>query len=219
MQFLRAIERPNLSEDVASALREMIVDGRLAAGDRVNEVHLAARLAVSRTPLREALARLAAEGALDAVPRSGYFVRPLTLEELRDVYPMRALLDPEALRLAGIPSGRRLARLEALNRRIEEASEPDDVIRLDDEWHRELVAGCPNRVLLELIEAFKRRTRRYELALMREKANVERSAGDHEGILEALRAGRLARACAALRKNMESGLAPLEAWLIERGGE
>src|SRR5688572_10990022 len=95
--------RDNLSGALVTKLRHMIVDGTLPAGGRLNEVHLAQQLGVSRTPLREALTRLAQEGALTSLPRIGWFVRPLTVEELEQIYPIRALLDPEALRLAGLP--------------------------------------------------------------------------------------------------------------------
>jgi DNA-binding GntR family transcriptional regulator len=194
----------------------MIVDGRLPAGTRINEVHLAAKLGISRTPLREALIRLVGEGALASQPRSGFYVRPLTLEEFEQIYPIRALLDPEALRLAGVPSPKRLARLEKMNRRLGEASNPETVISLDDAWHRELLADCPNPILIGLIEQFMRRTRRYELALMREHRNVQRTTRDHDKILARLRAGDLDGACAALRRNMESGRRPIIAWLRQR---
>ena len=110
-----AIQRGNISEAAADTVRAMIVDGRLAAGDRINEVRLAQQLGVSRTPLREALSGLAAEGALSSVPRIGYFVRPLTLDEFEQIYDIRPLLDPEALRLAGVPDEKRIAGLEKLN--------------------------------------------------------------------------------------------------------
>src|SRR5437016_5536138 len=158
--------RDNLSDALANELRNRIVDGRLPAGERINEVHLSAALGVSRTPLREALNRLALEGALINRPRIGYTVRPLTLEEFEQVYDVRPLLDPEALRLAGLPSPEGLKRLRALNRRIEHARDPDTVISLDDEWHLELIAPCPNKVLIELVELMIHRTRRYEIALM-----------------------------------------------------
>src|SRR5436853_385060 len=118
MQLSVVAPRGNISEELADRLRNMIVDGGLAAGERINEVHLALRLGVSRTPLREALARLAREGTLASVPRIGWFVKPLTLDEFDQLYPIRPLLDPEALRLAGLPSPARLEQLEALNRRI-----------------------------------------------------------------------------------------------------
>jgi DNA-binding GntR family transcriptional regulator len=213
---LATIDRPNLSASVVSLVREMVVDGRLPAGERINEVHLSARLGISRTPLREALSRLAAEGALDIEPRSGFFVHPLTLEEFEQIYPIRALLDPEALRLAGLPDSERLARLEAQNRELGNTQDPEAVIALDDAWHLELLAGCPNRALVALIQQFMGRTRRYELALMREQRNVQRSFEDHVVILDALRKGRLANACKSLRQNMKSGSGPIVAWLRGR---
>jgi DNA-binding GntR family transcriptional regulator len=210
------LARDNISDSVAAEVRRRIVDGRLPAGDRINEVHLSQELGVSRTPLREALGRLAAEGTLTNVPRFGYFVRALTLEEFEQIYDIRPLLDPEALRLAGVPARKRMERLEKLNRRLAAARSPEAAIELDDAWHRELLAECTNRVLVELIENIILRTRRYELALMRETSNVLRATEDHSRILAALSAGNLDGACAALRHNMQSGRAPIVSWLRAR---
>jgi DNA-binding GntR family transcriptional regulator len=211
-----SIVRDNISDSVAVELRNRIVNGRLPAGERINEVHLAQQLGVSRTPLREALARLAHEGALRAVPRIGYFVRPLTLEEFAQIYAIRPLLDPEALRLAGIPSRERLERLREINAELEEARDADAIIDLDDRWHLELIVECPNAVLLELIQQFIRRTRRYEIALMREQPNVALAAATHKRILAALRRRDLDAACAALRVNLQTGNEPIIAWLAAR---
>ncbi len=211
-----ALVRDNISDLVALELRKMIVDGRLPPGERVNEVHLAQQLGVSRTPLREALSRLAAEGALTSAPRLGYFVRPLTLEEFEQIYDIRPILDPAALRLAGAPPPKRIERLAKLNRKLAAARDPETAIALDDAWHLELLADCPNRVLVELIENIILRTRRYELALMRETRNVLRASEDHERILAALRKGDLPAACEALKHNMQSGRAPIVQWLAAR---
>jgi len=67
--FGHRLQRANISEAIASKLRTMIIDGRLRPGTRINEVHLAAGLGVSRTPLREALSSLANEGAVTVKPR------------------------------------------------------------------------------------------------------------------------------------------------------
>lgn len=213
---IHALTRDNLSDEAADLVRNMIVDGELPAGDRINEVRLALQLGISRTPLREALTGLEREGALASVPRIGWFVRPLTLEEFRQIYPIRALLDPEALRLAGLPPPDRLERLRALNGQISRERDADTVIALDDEWHRLLIAGCPNRVLLDLIEQFIQRTRRYEMALMREGRNVAVAANNHEEIMAALAAGDLEGGCVALRLNLQSGFGPIAEWLAER---
>jgi DNA-binding GntR family transcriptional regulator len=206
----------NISEAAADAVRAMIVDGRLPDGERINEVRLAQQLGVSRTPLREALNRLSAEGALSSVPRIGYFVRPLTLEEFTQIYAIRPLLDPEALRLAGVPTPKKLERLSKLNESLSKTRNAKTAIALDDEWHLTLIADCPNRVLIELIENIILRTRRYELVLLRESLNVARATSEHALILDALQAGDLDKACAALKQNMESGFAPIAEWLQQR---
>ena len=199
----------------ADAVRAMIVDGRLADGARINEVHLSAELGVSRTPLREALSRLVSEGALNVRPRLGFFVRPLSVVEFDQLYDLRPLLDPEALRLAGIPPAATIKRLERMSATLASRSGVA-AVELDDEWHLELVGACPNRVLIEMIENVIQRTRRYELALMREAKNVAVATTDHSDILSALRAGDLTEACSALKQNMSSGKAPMLEWLRAR---
>ena len=210
------LPRGNISDDLVNGLRNMIVDGRLAAGERINEVHLARALGVSRTPLREALARLGREGTLSSVPRIGWFVKPLSLEEFEQIYPIRPLLDPEALRLAGLPPPDTVERLERLNRRIAAGDDADEIISLDDEWHLLLIGHCPNKVLLDLIRDFIRRTRRYELALMRERSNVAVATDNHREIMAALRRRDLEAAVAALRHNLTTGYEPIRAWLEAR---
>jgi DNA-binding GntR family transcriptional regulator len=212
---MQKLVQTNISDAATAAVRAMIVDGRLAEGERINEVHLAEKLGVSRTPLREALNRLSTEGALNSVPRIGYFVRPLTLDEFKQIYSIRPLLDPEALRLAGVPDAKRLERLSRLNETLRKAR-GRTAVEVDDEWHLTLIADCPNRVLIEMIENIILRTKRYELALLQESLNVDRAIGEHAAILHALKAGDLARACAGLKHNMESGYAPLVAWLQQR---
>jgi DNA-binding GntR family transcriptional regulator len=211
-----SFSRRNLSEDLASLIREMIFDGRLPAGERINEVHLAASLGVSRTPLREALAGLVAEAALTSVPRQGFFVRELTLEEARNIYPIRAYLDPEALRLSGIPSPERLERLETINEELRATDSVASAIHLDESWHREVWADCPNPELIALIEQFMRRTRRYELASMRQPRIIRSTTESKARVVEALRDRSLTRACSILRKSLIKGGTPVFEWLVER---
>jgi DNA-binding GntR family transcriptional regulator len=162
------LSSPSISAQAACEVRQMIVRGELGDGTRINEVRLAAELGVSRTPLREGLGQLVAERVVRTEPRRGFFVAPLTIAEFEQLYDIRPLLDPEALRLAGVPSAASLDRLDRINRRMLAARTAPAAIDLDDEWHMELLAGCPNRVLVELIQLIIGRTRRYEHALFRE---------------------------------------------------
>ena len=216
MQSAKLIARENTSDAVAIHIRNMIVDGDLPAGERINEVHLSQDLGVSRTPLREALARLAHEGALETVPRIGHFVRPLSVAEVDQLYDLRPLLDPHALRLAGIPSRQRLDRLREMNEDLAAIKEPDALINADDEWHLELIAECPNQILIDLIKQFMRRTRRYEIALMREKRHVTAATSHHRTIISALKRGDMNAACNALAANLEQGKKPIVEWLTHR---
>lgn len=210
------LKADTVSEAAVAAVRGMICDGALAPGRRINEVHLAQSLGISRTPLREALNRLAAEGAIEARARLGFFVRPLTREEFEQVYDIRPLLDPEALRLAGVPSAARIAELEKLNRKLSAVRDAKAAVLLDDSWHLALIENCPNKILLDLINAMMVRTRRYEIALWREIKQAYRASEDHDAILASLRAGDLDAASAALQQNMKSGRAPMLAWLEAR---
>lgn len=212
--------RHNLSQEIAERLRDRIAAGTLPAGARINESALSEELEVSRTPLREALSRLASDGFVTARPRRGFFVQTLGPEAVRELYEIRGILDPSALELAGVPPERGLSRLAELNRRIgDSGGDPRRTVELDEAWHRELLAHCPNRIVLDLIETFMLRTRPFERAYMAERANVETVVEEHEKIRAALAAGDLAGAVEALRANMSSAIPVLVAWAAEGAGD
>ena len=211
------MDRQNLADELAAELRRQIVDGALPPGERLNEVHLAEALGVSRTPLREAIGRVAADGLLEQRPRYGTFVRELDVREFTDLYVMRRILDPAALQLAGLPDLAVLDDLEAINVQIEAAADDSArVIDLDDLWHRTLLAHCDNPILLAQIDHFIQRTRRYELAYFREHASVGIAMDEHRAIQAALADGDLPRAVDGLRQNMSSSEGPIHRWLRNR---
>ena len=93
-------ERASRSHRGLMGVRELIISGELAAGARLQEVALSERLGISRTPLRAALARLAQEGLVDALPAGGYAVRSFSREDVIDAIELRGVLEGTALRLA-----------------------------------------------------------------------------------------------------------------------
>jgi DNA-binding GntR family transcriptional regulator len=110
---LQVIERPEpLGDRVYATLREYLRAGRIPHGQPLQEAVLAAQLGVSRTPVREALARLASEGLVVAEGRS-FTVPNLSLSDVEEIYALRFLIEPEALRevAASKPDRRTLARL------------------------------------------------------------------------------------------------------------
>ena len=205
--------RGNLSSDLTFEIRHRVVYGEIPTG-RVNEVHLAKQLDVSRTPLRESLMRLAAEHFLETKPRYGFFVPPLTAATMRQLYVIRAKLDPWALELAGIPEPETIRELEAKNEEIREAAnDPEAVVSLDDEWHSLLLHTCPNQVVVDLIEQMMWRTRRYELGYFKATRNVSTAHTEHRKLIAALKKNDLREACRRLEANMTSAMPALEKWL------
>src|SRR5262245_8309178 len=97
-----ALERSGMTvaDRSRAVLREMVLDGRLAPGQRLNEVELAAALGISRGPLREAIQRLASEGLLTTISHHGAYVRKIDGAELRELYEFRVAVETHAVRLA-----------------------------------------------------------------------------------------------------------------------
>lgn len=211
-----SLNRSNMSTDIANRLRDMIFDRVLEEGTRLNEVHLASSLGVSRTPLREALAALVAEGAAYSIPRRGVFVRELTIAEFEDIYPIRSYLDPEALRLSGVPSDDGFARLTQISKRMRAVGMSKERMTLDDAWHLELISNCRNQVLIQLIKTFMSRFRRYGLAFLADGKVIETANAEHQAIVKSLRAGNMDDACVWLRRNLTSNKKPILEWLTKR---
>lgn len=201
--------RRNLSSELAEAVRSMITEGRIRPGQRINEVHLAREFDISRTPLREALSRLESEGFLEVRPRYGFFVRRLTASELSELYEVRAVLDPGALRAAGVPGPQQRARLGQLNEAMAGATTPAQIVELDDEFHLALIEHGRNRLMADLIRQHMERTRATEYAYMSRAENVRAAAAEHKRILKALDADDLDGAVSALEANMRAALARL----------
>jgi DNA-binding GntR family transcriptional regulator len=198
--------RANMSQALEEAIRARIVCGELPAGSRINEVQVAAALGVSRTPLREALTRLSGESFVEARPKHGFYVRPMSSQELGELYAIRLQLDPWALRLAGLPAPEVVDQLEAINAALAAATEPTTAIDRDDEWHLLLLAHCPNRVLLSLIRQMMWRTRRYEHVYFSDPANRITAVGEHAKLIAMLRAHDLEAACRWLTANMSTAV-------------
>ena len=210
---MQLVRRTNISGDVADQIRHMIADGVLPAKSRINEVHLSRQLGVSRTPLREALATLVSEGALENRPRIGNFVRPLTRDEFESIYSIRPILDVEALRLSGVPAKADIDHLVELNEKLRDAKSARTRIARDDDWHLLLVKNCGNQVLLDLIRQFIFRTRRYEIAYLRNSNNAGTAYDEHLAIIHALQNDDLPGACEGLKQNLTSGVNPILDWL------
>ena len=211
------ISRTPLRSEVRRLLLEEILRGDLAPSTGINEAELATRLGVSRTPLREAMHALEREGFISSTPGRGFTVRALTREDADEIYPILWTLEGLALRAAWPLGQERLQQLEQVNRRLDAARrDPGVALARDREWHALLLADCPNRRLLTVIENLKDQAARYEDAFMRHSGRIISSIVQHREIQGAARRGDLEKALALLERNWRVSLDFLGPWLDER---
>ncbi|GAA3510001.1 DNA-binding GntR family transcriptional regulator [Streptosporangium album] len=202
-----AVARRLLREQVRDEVLDRLFRGEYPVGSRINEVHLAAEIGVSRTPLREALASLAQEGILDARPNRGYWVSVLSEQEVRDTYPIIAQLEVLAVKLSDPEElARRAPELIELAEKMATAADVRGVQRADDEWHASLLEACPNARLLEMITDTKRIVHRYEHAYLGDPHSVRESIEQHKRIARALQEQDFAVTFQELESNWKTSM-------------
>jgi DNA-binding GntR family transcriptional regulator len=187
-----------LSVEIARHLREAIIRGELAAGEKINESRITRELSLSRSPVREALRILEAEGLVTVEPHRGAHVRRAWEADLEEIFDVRLMIESHALR-------RDVHRLtpEAmapLRGAVEDARTALVAADLDG-WHRAslrfhdgLVALAANRLLTRLHEELKTSLRRYQIP--GPSGEPERFQVEHDAILDALEQGRIERGAA-----------------------
>ena len=191
-----AIDRRLLRDDVYGRLRDAIVDGTFAPGEQLRDLELAEWLGVSRTPVREALLRLAEAGLVVTRPGRSTTVSSLDERAVRDARDVVAAMHEVAVREAvGILTAADLETMREANRRFGSALEQGDVeaaLRADDDLHGVLVAVAANRALTAVLDQFTpvvRRAERLRFTSADGRASLERhaelirlcAAGDAEG--------------------------------------
>lgn len=210
------IARAPLRDRICEIVRERIVRGELAPSAAVRDTELAETLGASRTPVREALIRLTAEGLLENLVGRGFRVRALRRQDVEEVYPLLWTLEPLALADAPPFTGKQAAELERITRRMDDqragAARRHD---LDARWHRCLISGCGNARLLRTIEELRDTIRRYELAYLRGVEGMELSIAEHGAIVAAFGQGDRSRATKLLRKHWQRGKVELLTFLPE----
>ena len=190
--------RTYLAPSVYEALRRAILAREFDPGEPLTEHALCRRYRVSRTPVREALARLERDRLVRVVPKKGAFVRTVSHDEIRELYEMREALEALAVRLAAPRLER--ADLEDFERRFRELRErrspvPYTVVRpLGEEFHRYLVKAAGNGKLLETLEQIREQIQAVWTISILAPRRVEGLIREHLAVIDALKRGDVARA-------------------------
>lgn len=197
--------RPLQGQSAYERLREDIRSGALPPGARLTETEIAERLAISRTPVREAIRRLEAEGLVDHQPRSGAVVRRLDYPEIMELYEMRTVLEGTAARLAArAASPMELEELTAIYAEMAQATgNPDRLVGLNRLFHTRLLDAARNRFLLRSMAAVESTLLILGPSSLGDPARARAAVAEHEAVLRAVNARDGAGAEAAMRTHME----------------
>ncbi len=142
-----------LHDRAASRLRDMIVEGRLRPGEPIVEHDLCEEFGISRTPLREALKIVAAEGLIELLPRRGAIVTPIVTEQLRQKFELVRLLEDFAIkRLCEYATDAQIAEIEAVDDRLVKSFRRagGDFMAINDELHRLIMKASGNQSLIDI---------------------------------------------------------------------
>jgi DNA-binding GntR family transcriptional regulator len=187
-----AIPRAALHEQVATRLRQMLVEGRVAPGAKLNERELCEVLQVSRTPLREAIKMLAAEGLVELVPNRGAIAVSLTEEDVRHTFELMAALEALSGELAAQRiTDEELAELRALHFEMLAAYTRGDLsayYAINSRIHRAINAAARNPVLSHTYDQVNARLQALRFRSNQDGDKWKRAVKEHEKMIEALSA-------------------------------
>lgn len=192
--------------ELVRTLEQEIVTGVLAPGDRLDEVTLATRFGVSRTPVREALGQLASTGLVEIRPRRGAAVAAPGLKELLEMFEVMAELEGLCGRLAArrMSADERTAlqRAHAACRGCAREGDSDGYYLANVDFHEAIYAGCHNRFLAEQTRTLRNRLSPYRRLQLRRVDRLGESFSEHEAVLAAILDGDAERADRLLQSHV-----------------
>ncbi|MBF9149718.1 GntR family transcriptional regulator [Novosphingobium jiangmenense] len=205
-----------LSERIRLALADDITTGALAPGTQLDEQQLGDRFGASRTPVREALRQLAAEGLVEMRPRRGAVVAVLTTERVFEMFELSAEIEALCVRLAAW----RMTPVErsALRRIHEESAyavmrgDVDEYDRLNWRFHDAIYEGTHNAYIVEQAKALRERMAAFRRAQLRQGGRPERSRHEHGELVEAVMRGDGEQAAKLMRAHMFNASGALESF-------
>ena len=215
-----SIKRPSLHEELIDRLRTMIVEGVLTAGEKVPERALCEKLGVSRTPMREALKVLAADGLLTLEPNRGARVRAITLDDLEEVFPLMGALEALAgeLACANISDAQitELRQTHELMLECFHASDLSGYFRHNQRIHEIIMQAAGNATLSSMVQSLAVRVRRARYLANMSSERWQQAVAEHEEIIMALDVRDGQRLGAILKRHLANKFATVRQWLIDQ---
>jgi DNA-binding GntR family transcriptional regulator len=202
------LARRALYEDVAERLRAQIFSRQLEPGAWIDETRLAAEYGISRTPLREALKVLAAEGLVAMKPRRGAYVAEMSRDDVRQVYHLLALLESDAAgEVARRASDAQLERLQRLHERLEKQTRQRDAFfATNEQFHLALLEIAGNRWRTQIVTDLRKVMKLNRHHSLFRQGRIAESLLEHRALMSAIAAREAAKAARLMREHFASGL-------------
>ncbi|HEY7015861.1 MAG TPA: GntR family transcriptional regulator [Streptosporangiaceae bacterium] len=196
------VARISARETAYEHVRDWITLGPLEPGEPIRDVEIAALLGISRTPVREALLKLAQEGLVETVPGYQTRVAPLRFDRVPHLFAIGGVLDALAAEEAAPDmDAEACAEMERLLARMTQISDPRELQLLDEQFHGVYYVVAGNAPLLKLLEDVSLELRRFDREGFRSPEIMLAANDEHRAILEALRRRDGTTAAAAARTN------------------
>ncbi len=206
-----------LSEQAYSQLRDMIVRLDFAPGDVLREDALQERLGLGRTPIREALQRLAREHFITVIPRRGMFVSGIDVSELSMLFETRTVLEPYAARLAAARgTDDHWVRMADALGGVSDAAGNEDLMTIDRLGHEIMWEAAGNRFLVDTLDMLYAQSDRLWHLYLADVADMSHAVEEHGEIMDALRSGDGERAGELTEDHIRSFDAQIRAAVTER---
>lgn len=209
MSVITQIEPPpSLTEQAVTALRREILTTRLLPGDTLSEASASQMLGLGKAPVRAALARLAEEGLVQAVPRRGWMVSLVTIRDIHEVFDLRLLLEPEAARRAAgrVDAGalRLLDAVCACGYRPEDEDSTHAFLDANKAFHVAVAELSGNGRLARQIDRLLDESTRMLALGLRTRDRTGEMAHEHHALIEALALGRAEDAAGIMRQQVDA---------------
>ncbi|MGW2615615.1 GntR family transcriptional regulator [Streptomyces sp. NPDC001500] len=200
------VKQPPAADRVYAHVKQGVLDRRYEGGALLTEGELADAVGVSRTPVREALLRLEAEGLIRLYPKKGALVLPVSAQEIADVVETRLLVEEHAARKAVPAPAALVARLEELLAQQREQAAAGDLAAAavtDRCFHAEIVRSGGNEILSRLYDQLRDRQLRMGVAVLHSHPDrIAKTLTEHAEILQALRSGDADRAVELVHRHI-----------------
>jgi DNA-binding GntR family transcriptional regulator len=201
-----------LYEEVAERLRQRIFDRDLAPGSWIDELKIAEAYGISRTPLREALKVLAAEGLVTMKVRRGAYVTEVSERDLSDVYYLLSLLESDAASVvANTATAAQIEELQALHSELEAAASPEQQDRelffeINDRFHMRLLEIANNRWRVQMVMDLRKVMKLNRHNSLLKSGRIQESLNEHRALMAAIVARDAKLSLQQMQSHFKSGL-------------